>query len=215
MEGMANFPDNYFDLAIVDPPYGAGDRYNFRYSDNPDKKTYENKRPGIIYFDEIQRVSKNQMIWGGNYFTDFLKVSSCWLCWNKGNPAKTFSDFELCWSSFDNISKLISLDSYGFNHADKRHGYNVNHPTQKPVALYRWILENYAKPGDKLLDTHVGSASSLIAFEMHGFDYVGYELEADYYRDAKERMKRFRQQPNFLNADYENKEVETLSFLDG
>jgi site-specific DNA-methyltransferase (adenine-specific) len=149
------------------------------------------KRPDRLYFEELIRVSKNQIIWGGNYFTDMLYPNRFWVCWQKGNPAPNFSDFELAWGSFDKVAVTAKLDSYGFRHADKINDNGPTiHPTQKPIVLYKWLAENYANPGDIILDTHVGSASSLIAYESLGFNYVGYELDPDYYAAAKNRMSK-------------------------
>ena len=187
--GLPSYPDGYFDLAIVDPPYGGGQHFNFRFGVGD--QVYRSDKPDRQYFDEVFRVSKDQIIWGGNYFADILPVSRCWINWYKGQPLETFSDFELAWTSFDRVSKQANLDSYGFRHADKRLGYGgAIHPTQKPVALYCWLLENYAKPGQLILDTHVGSASSLIACESMGFDYVGFEIDPDYYAAAQNRMSK-------------------------
>ncbi len=190
--GLPSYPDKFFDLAVVDPPYGIGAHGGFGQSANKGNfkknKKWDNQTPSLKYFKDILRVSKNQIIWGGNYFTDKLPATRCFICWHKKQQGKCFSDFELAWTSFDKISKMISL------HYLERHEHNIYnknkriHPTQKPVALYSWLLENYAKPGDLILDTHVGSASSLIACESLGFNYVGFEIDADYYEAAKKRM---------------------------
>ena len=125
-----------------------------------------------------------------NYFTDNLPEMRCWISWYKGNPINAFSDFELAWTSFDRTSRSIRLESYGFNHADKRHsGNSTIHPTQKPVSLYLKLIEDYAKPGDKILDTHMGSQSSRIAAFNMGFDYYGWELNKDYFEAGNKRFK--------------------------
>jgi len=188
MVGMKEFPDKYFDLAIVDPPYGVGQHFNFRFGVGD--AVYENKAPKQDFFDELFRISKHSIIWGGNYFE--LPIERGWISWYKGQPIDDYSDFELAWTNFDRTAKQFNLESYGFRHADKRRGEKTIHPTQKPVQLYQWLLQNYAKPGDKIIDTHVGSASSLIAFEKEGFDYVGFELDEDYFRDANKRLKQAR-----------------------
>ena len=176
---MARYPDKHFDLAIVDPPYGAGDAFNFRYA-----KLYPNAAPGPEYFAELFRVSREQIIWGGNYFP--LPCSRCWTVWDKENPAPNFSDIELAWMSFDKVSKKVKIPSWGAMHAD---GTTI-HPTQKPVALYRWLLENYAKPGQRILDTHLGSGSHAIAAHYFGAHLTACEIDPDYYAAAMARIKR-------------------------
>lgn len=197
MAYMATLPDKAFDLAIVDPPYGGGQHFNFRYGIGD--AVYDSRKPEEHYWDELFRISKNQIVWGGNYFTDNLPVNRCWISWYKGNPLNSFSDFELAWTSFDEVCKAVKLDSYGFNHADKRHGdKGTIHPTQKPVALYKWLLKNYAKEGDRILDTHLGSGSSAIAAFDGGFDFVGCEIDADYYAAALKRFNIHKQQLKLL-----------------
>lgn len=188
MEALPGFGDKFFDLAVVDPPYGGGQYFNFRFRDENGSDGYENIAPPKEYFDELFRVSKNQIVWGGNYFTYALPVSRCWLSWYKSQPVDSFSDFELAWTSFDMVSKQINLESYGFRHADKRNGEKTIHPTQKPVSLYRYLLENFAKPGFKILDTHLGSQSSRIAAYKLGFDFWGYELDATHFANGNKRF---------------------------
>jgi len=196
--GLPSFPDGYFDLAIVDPPYGI----------NADQKRGDTGRNGHIkqrdyhignwdkgiptpeYFSEIKRVSKNQIIWGGNYFLDYLGNTSCFVVWDKDNSDNLYADCELAWTSFDTAVRKVKYRWHGFLQGDMKNKENRVHPTQKPVSLYRWLLENYAKPGQLILDTHVGSASSLIACESMGFDYVGFEIDPDYYAAAKNRMSK-------------------------
>ena len=184
MTGMARYPDKHFDLAIVDPPYGIG------ISSNPvrqahTKKQWDSNVPDLIYFEELKRVSKNQIIWGGNYYD--LPPTQNYIVWNKLQPIDfSLAMCELAWCS---IQKPIKMFTYSV--LTER---NKIHPTQKPVALYKWLLKNYAKPGDKILDTHVGSASSLIACYDMGFDAVGFELDEDYYNESKQRLERFMSQ---------------------
>lgn len=184
MAGMARYPDKHFELAIVDPPYGIG------ISNNPvrqqhEKKQWDNKVPDIEYFEELNRVSKHQIIWGGNYFE--LPPTQNYLIWDKKQPHDfSLAMCELAWCS---MQRPIKMFSYSVLKEQ-----NKIHPTQKPVALYKWLLQNYAKPGDKILDTHVGSASSLIACHDLGFDAVGFELDADYYNESKARLERFQNQ---------------------
>jgi len=186
MVGMKQFPDKYFDLAIVDPPYGIGMGGGQIGNSKTDYKQFagnDDKIPDKEYFIELFRISKNQIIWGGNYMIQFLTPSSCWICWDKIQPEKfTMAMCEFAWTSFDSPAKIYKKRIVG---ADD---YRI-HPTQKPVALYEWLLNNYAKKGDKILDTHVGSASSLIACYNLGFDYVGFELDKDYYRLASKRLE--------------------------
>lgn len=198
MELMAKYPDNHFELAIVDPPYGIDDkldRSSYGSISGGALSMYANKKWDIApqgkYFNELGRISKNQIIWGGNYFTDNLKQSRCWICWNKDNPAKNFSSVEFAWTSFDMLPNYYYYAWGGL--ADGIKGRNKKeksiHPTQKPVALYKWLLQNYAKEGDKILDTHLGSGSSRIAAHDMGFDFVGCELDKEYFDKAEERYQ--------------------------
>ena len=193
MDILIKCPADYFDLAIVDPPYMNDTAYleslNATRSINFNYDNIRNNAPGVAYFNELKRVSKNQIIFGGNYFTDKLEPSRCWIIWYKKQTIETYADCELAWTSFNKNSKVIELESYGFNHADKRlRGEATIHPTQKPVALYKWILNRYATPGMKILDTHVGSGSSLIACIEAGYDYYGTEINEEYFRKAKNRI---------------------------
>ena len=189
MEGMEEFPDKYFDLAIVDPEYGiSADSMTMGRGSGNDigkfkPKGWDDCVPRDDYFIELKRVCKNRIIWGGNYF-GCLGASRCYLIWDKMDYNSDFASAELAWTSFD---KVVKTFRHGRNNGESR-----IHPTQKPIQLYRWLLQNYAKQGDKILDTHVGSASSLIAFEKEGFDYVGFELDKDYFRDATKRLKQSR-----------------------
>ena len=188
LDGMKQYPDKYFELAIVDPPYGIGEadgRCRTRKKHNNKvkhtKKDWDIERPSADYWNELRRVSKNQIVWGANYFTEYLPPSMGWIFWNK-KIGGDFSDGELAYTSFDRALKMVTKWS-GNN------GIARIHPTQKPVALYRWLLANYTKQGDKILDTHLGSGSSRIAAHQLGFDFTGYEIDKDYF-DASE--KRFR-----------------------
>lgn len=189
MEYMATLPDKVFDLAIVDPPYGIDINMNMGRRKGKkaahDSKDWDNAIPPPIYFLELARVSKNQIIWGGNYFP--LPLTKSWVFWDKGVPdGVDFADGELAWTSFNKTLVKAKVKYTGFKGMDI--GGKV-HPTQKPVALYKWILSNYAKPGDKILDTHLGSGSSAIAAHKMGFDFVGCELDKDYYDAACKRFK--------------------------
>ena len=195
MEGMKEFSDKYFELAIVDPPYGLGfsdyERGSMgivvkeRYTKNG-KKKWDYKLPDDNYFNELFRISQNQIIWGGNFFK--LPTYKHCIFWYKKNPVSNFADGELAWSSFDEPSVCFEYAYYGNINNDNR-----IHPTQKPIKLYEWLLKNYAKQGDKILDTHVGSGSSIIAFEKHGFEYCGFEIDKDYYDSSKKRIEKHRE----------------------
>lgn len=201
MEGMKNTPDEYYDLAICDPPYGIGeDGGKIRHGEKSkakgfSKKSYENKnwdtKPGEDYFKELFRVSKNQIIWGGNFFIDHLKPTPCFLIWDKkGTDKSDFADCEIAWASFASAIRIFKYDWVGFGNLNLPEKRNRFHPTQKPVALYKWVLKNYAKPGDKILDTHLGSASHAIACHDMGFDLDAWELDEDYYKAGKERFEK-------------------------
>ena len=197
MEGMKNFPDKHFDLAIVDPPYGINASKGMWGSSNKGKVTDYGKRdwdksiPPEEYFLELQRVSKNQIVWGGNYFG--LKPSSCWLVWDKLNSAD-FADCELAWSSFESAVRKFAYRWNGMLQQNMKDKEIRIHPTQKPVALYEWLLQNYAKQGDKILDTHLGSGSSRIAADKLGFSFTGYELDKEYFDAQEKRYNEFKSQ---------------------
>jgi len=195
MEGMKKFPDKYFDLAIIDSPYGI--KESLKCNKRPKltrlyhTSDWDKNPPGKEYFKELFRVSKNQIIWGANHFISKMPVDSPgWIFWDKCRENQDFADGELAWTSFNRAVKKFVFawdgfrQGYGFKNKEKR-----IHPTQKPVALYRWLLKNYANPGDIILDTHVGSASSLIACEMEGFKYVGFEIDKEYYDAAIKRLR--------------------------
>jgi len=202
MDGMSGFPDKYFELAIVDPPYGIGmDGGNVGYQgfNNFEKKDWDKSIPNKNYFDELYRVSKNQIIFGGNYMTRFLLPSRCWLIWDKGEGFKnrTYAEAEIAWTSFDKNIKIFKHDPLA--KGDYR---GKIHPTQKPVALYTWLLNNYAKQGDKILDTHLGSASSVLACEKLNFQYIGFEIDEDYFNAAQERIDNFKSQVSFFDEGF-------------
>ncbi len=201
MKAMQEMSNNQFDLAIVDPPYGGGQNYNFRYTENETKKVYDNVRPSDFYFKELFRVSKNQIVWGGNYFTNNLPESRGWICWDKKQPLNgtQFSNFELAWTSFDKVAKMVVCANAGFNHGDKRiYKESTIHPTQKPISLYYWLLENYAKKGQKILDTHLGSGSIAVACNQLGFELTGYEIDKHYFEEAKKRIQKHKRQLRLL-----------------
>ena len=189
MDGMKEFPDKYFELAIVDPPYGIGINKSGRLGHYGGHKEWDNETPNKEYFSELKRISQNQIIWGGNYFT--LDPTRGFIIWDKMQPETvSFASCEYAWTSFDRSAKT-------FYKSPMNADFKRIHPTQKPVALYEWLLHNYAKQGDKILDTHVGSASSLIACYNLGFDYVGFELDKDYYDAASKRIDENKAQIRF------------------
>jgi len=200
MEYMATLPDKVFDLAIVDPPYGIGENGDRNASRGKlavakDYKAFaggDREPPPVEYFNELQRVSKNQIVWGANHFIDrFAKPSSCWIVWDKVTGNSDFADSELAWTSFKTAVRNFRFQWSGMLQGDMKNKEARIHPTQKPVKLYEWLLTNYAKPGQRILDTHLGSGSSAIAAHYFGVDFVGCELDKDYYEAAK---KRFEQQ---------------------
>jgi len=209
MTGMARYPDKYFDLAIVDPPYRDASE-NQPTKDMRANGTLNNfgDKPNEQYFEELFRVSKNQIIWGANNFQ--LPDYKGFVIWKK----LTISDaFTMSMAELAYISEGIGTTSKIFEHAPQGTKENPRiHPTQKPVALYKWLLTNYAKPGDKILDTHVGSASSLIACHDMGFDAVGFELDPDYYKASKQRLDDFMAQPRLEEAC--NKELEQIQLME-
>ena len=194
MEGMKEFPDKYFDLCIVDPPYGLGSSV---VNSSGCFARYTNKNgnwdmavPSQEYFNELFRISKNQIIWGGNYFN--LPPTKCFLIWDKRLPqGVSFASCEFAWTSFSSVAKTFYFRPQG---QEERF-----HPTQKPIALYTWLLNNYAKKGDKILDTHVGSASSLIACHNLGFQYVGFEIDKEYYEESLKRLEAHKSQVSLLD----------------
>ena len=190
IEGMKQYPDNYFELAIVDPPYGIG--ANKMTLGNGKKKIFRGNNdwdleiPGEDYWNELFRCSKNQIVWGGNYMTEFLKPTSSWLFWDKGTGENDFADGELAWSSLGGALRKVSKTWVGANAKD---GVERIHPTQKPIYLYKWILTKWGKEGDKILDTHLGSGSSRIAAYDLGFEFTGFELDEDYFKASEKRFK--------------------------
>ena len=190
MEGMKEFPDKFFDLAIVDPEYGIGISKNpFRQKHT--KKNWDSQPPDQTYFKELFRVAKNQIIWGGNYFG--LPATQGFLIWDKQQPEDFSSSMcEFAWSSIQSPAKIFRY----WVVMDK----NKIHPTQKPIELYKWLLSKYAKPNDKILDTHVGSGSSIIACLDMGFDVWGFELDKDYYDASMKRINNFLAQQDLFRT---------------
>lgn len=216
MEGMKRFPDNYFDLAVVDPPYGInapemsmGTNRSRTRNGYPSESTSDRIRKGRLnkgggtlknrmlnnadcswdtappteeYFRELFRVSKNQIIWGANYFA--LPPTRCMVVWDKLQPWENFSQVEIAWTSFDRPAAIFRRSNTGGKNTERK-----IHPTQKPVAMYEWLLNKFSVPGERILDTHVGSASSLIACHNTGHPYVGFEIDPCYYALSSERLK--------------------------
>lgn len=199
MEVMKDIPDKYFELAIVDPPYGIKQDKGFSGKEGFNGKgkpiqrrqyvsEWDSDIPNAIYFLELERVSVHQIIFGGNYMARDLPKGTHWLVWDKKNTMPTFSDCELLWTSFNrNSTKIIEIEYNGLLGKEKQPRF---HPTQKPVALYKWLLTNYAKQGDKILDTHAGSCSSVIACIDYGFEYLAIEKDKEYFDKATERIEK-------------------------
>jgi len=198
---MARYGDNYFDLAIVDPPYGidiadklANGWVSKAGGVKHKSKDWDNETPNKEYFDELKRVSKNQIIWGANYFvTKIQKNNACWIVWDKNNGKSLFADAELAYTSFDTPVRIAKIHWCG-SAAKWETGQNKIHPTQKPVKLYEWLLMNYAKENDKILDTHLGSGSIAIACHNLGFELTGCELDKEYYEAAMKRINEHKKQ---------------------
>lgn len=192
MEGMKQFPDKYFELAIVDPPYGIGINSSGRLGHYGGKgKKWDDKTPNDEYFKELYRVSQNQIIWGGNYFN--LPPTRCFCIWDKKQPENvTFASCEFAWTSFNESAKTFYMSPMNCPE-------NRIHPTQKPTALYKWLLNKYAKKGDKILDTHLGSGSSVIACYDLGFEYIGFEIDKEYFDLANKRIEQHKAQMNIFD----------------
>lgn len=206
---MARYPDGYFDLAIVDPPYGLGiDGQKKSMNKNPkhnrkehSKKCWDSAIPNENFFIELTRVSKNQIIWGGNYFTEYLKPTKAWVFWYKGQNGLTMSDGEMAWTSFNTVTRQIEINRANLIKQ------NTFHPTEKPVELYKWLLQNYSKPGDKIIDTHFGSGSHGLAYYELGLHtrgglLVACELDAEYYNKSLHRIKMY------TDAEYKATEIQ-------
>jgi len=193
VQGLKRFADNYFDLAIVDPPYGIGAENHAGNADNGwkqwDKKSWDNAIPDKEYFEQLFRVSKNQIIWGGNYFANLLPNSQGWIFWDKGQRDFSLADGELCWTSF---KKSLRVFEMARAKAKASIGYDKIHPTQKPVQLYDFCY-NFAKlkKGDLVLDTHLGSGSSRISANKGGYNFIGFETDKEYYEKQEKRFKNF------------------------
>ena len=205
MEGMKAYPDKYFDLAIVDPPYFSGpekrEYYGKRVSSTGVRRSYSKMSswtvPDKAYFDELMRVSKNQIIWGVNYYDYFFKSGR--IVWDKVNDNTSYSDCEIAYCSLHESVRIFrymwngmfqgkSVSEGHIQRGNKRLNEVRIHPTQKPVDLYKWLLKEYSKPGNKILDTHVGSASSLIACHDFGLEFIGFEIDKEMYEKSGKRL---------------------------
>jgi len=201
MKLMARYKDNHFDLAIVDPPYGIGisgqkENKKGKKSDRKfhQEKDWDNEIPSLEYFNELKRVSKNQIIWGANYFVQHLNEGhKGWLVWDKCQHGLTMSDCELAYSSFDTATRIFKQ-----NRCILMQEGGTIHPTQKPVKLYEWLLMNYAKQGDKILDTHLGSGSIALACHNLGYDLTACELDKEYFEASQKRLKQHQAQLRIL-----------------
>lgn len=228
MEAMKRFPDGFFDLAIVDPPYGIG-VMSMNYTKSGAVKTQGNSKavrrdyrksgewdikPDESYFRELFRVSNNQIVFGGNYFSDILPPSKSFIIWDKrvrDEISNDFSDCEYAWMSEKlGVARVFRYLWNGMLQGNMKNKEERFHPTQKPIALYGWILSKYAKPGMKILDTHVGSASSLIACHRAGLDYWGFEIDPVYYEKAKERLEKEKAQINLFSSVQDQKQESFL-----
>ena len=207
MELMARYPDNYFELAIVDPPYGIGESSNDNKSRNKSRsklgrskdygsKNWDNNVPNKEYFIELKRVCKQVIIWGANHFIENIPEpnSSCWVVWDKQNGNNDFADCELAYCSFKTAVRMTSIRWHGMIQHDMKNKEIRIHPTQKPVKLYKWLLMNYAKEGDKILDTHLGSGSIAIACHNLGYDLTACELDKEYFDASLKRLKQHQAQ---------------------
>jgi site-specific DNA-methyltransferase (adenine-specific) len=195
IEGMKMYPDKYFDLAIVDPPYGLGKKLKPRGGmigksfKGMGADSWDAEPPTKEYWEQLFRVSKNQIVWGGNYFIDYLKPTQCFLIWDKMNGTNPMADAEFAWTSIENkVARIFRMHHFSYGYDDKIH------PTQKPTKLYDWILQKYAKPTDKILDTHLGSGSSRIAAHKAKLSFTGFEIDSDYFKAQEKRFNEFKRQ---------------------
>ena len=211
MEYMKTVPDKYYQLSIVDPPYGLGKRTTdgggkkntqTKFMKDIRRTNWDDSIPSDEYFSELKRISKNQIIWGGNYFK--LCCYRTFIVWDKMTYVPTMSQVEMAVTSFDKPARLVKINS---NQLDRIH------PTQKPVALYKWLLQNYAKPNDKIFDSHVGSGSSRIACYDMGFDFMGCELDPDYWKAQEERFKQHAMQGDLFDTETIQESIYQMEML--
>ncbi len=198
MEYMRTLPDKFFDLAVVDPPYGIAKAFQAtsRITKYGQLRTVNDAKPTQAYFNELRRVSRNQIVWGYNHLSDMLPSTKEFIFWYKHQPVDTYADGELAYTSFEKTAKCFDYAYFGGVHAD-----DVRiHPTQKPVALYAWIFTKYARPGDKILDTHLGSGSSRIAAYDAGLDFVGCEIDKEYFDKQEARFAAYTAQMSLFGG---------------
>ena len=206
MVAMQRFPDKYFDLAVVDPPYGIN---RFKHGETSRLRKYgtfqtvNDAVPPPEYFTELKRISKNQIIWGYNHLSDLLSPCTMFIFWYKHQPVDTYADGELAWTSFKGTAKCFDYPYFGSTGADNQR----IHPAQKPVELYAWIFKNFTKRGDRIIDTHLGSGSSRIAAYDANLDFYGYEINKEYFDKQEERFKKHASQQNLflLGEEYYGK----------
>ena len=197
MDLLKRTPDNYYELSIVDPPYGIdanlkrGDTGKNKHIKQKDYHVgdWDSEIPSKEYFTELKRVSKNQIIWGGNYFLDYLNNTSCMIVWDKVNGTNSYADCELAWTSFNTSVRKFEWRWHGFLQQNMANKQDRIHPTEKPIALYEWILINYAEEGSKIIDTHLGSGSIAIACHNRKFNLTACELDPTYFKEALKRLK--------------------------
>jgi len=196
MDYMEDLPDKAFDLAIVDPQYGIGNYWmKQKHTQHYGKKGWNQKPPTEEYFKELFRISNNQIIFGGNYFTNNLPITNSWIIWDKGNDVEKMntSECELAWTSFNIPMRKVYIPWSGGRKGDET-GIKCIHPCQRPIKLHKWLLKKYAIPDIRIIDTHLGSGSSAIAAHDFGCDFVGIEIDKDYYDAAVKRFDEYKKQ---------------------
>lgn len=204
MVGMKSYTDNFFDLAVIDPPYGieyvkkaskkSGNRYGKQRAkkNTYTSKEWDNEPCSAEYFAELFRISKNQVIFGANHFISRMPYDSpCWLCWDKNNGTTDFADFELAWTSFKTPARFVKYTWNGFLQGNLKNREKRIHPTQKPVALYNWIFQNFAETGQRIIDTHMGSGPSRKAAFQNKLYFEGYEMDPEYFEKAEKSFLTF------------------------
>jgi site-specific DNA-methyltransferase (adenine-specific) len=202
IEGMKQFPDKKIDLAVVDPPYGINAESGYGQSNNKNihnkVKVWDKQTPTAEYFNELKRVSKNQIVFGANYFIENLGSTRCFICWDKQQQGRNFADCEFAWTSFDRVAKLITVRYLEPHECNIYNTIKRIHPTQKPIKLYDWIFKEFASEGNLILDTHLGSGSSRIAAYKAGLDFVSFEIDQEYFDKSVKRFEDYTSQLNLF-----------------